>query len=148
MIHQTPSGKRIEHLISEVLRLDNAIADLANQHCTETIKPSHIQKEFEDARRDALEEAEHLIAHNRTRLDEVSVFKIKKPVSKKKVREYWYTAWGVGKKSRNIYLGSCQNMDVQAALQKARRLKAEALGLHCPLQVTGIDLLDISANVL
>jgi hypothetical protein len=123
MIHQTPAGKRIELLVAEVQRLDNALANLANQHGLEAI-------ELEDAKEKALEEVEDLIASSKARLDAVSVFKIEKAVRKKKVRGYWYTAWRTGKKSCTIYLGSCQNMDAQAALDKARRLKAEALGLE------------------
>jgi hypothetical protein len=130
MIHQTPAGKRIVLLVAEVQRLDNALANLANQHGLEAIELNLIQEELEDAKEKALEEAEDLIASSKARLDAVSVFKIEKAVKKKEVRGYWYTAWRTGKKSCTIYLGSCQNMDAQAALDKARRLKAEALGLE------------------
>ncbi len=42
------------------------------------------------------------------------------------------TGWPPGEKAgkvRNVHLGSCRKVDHKTALQKARKLKAEALGL-------------------
>ena len=41
---------------------------------------------------------------------------------------YWMATWREGGKVRNVHLGSCKKLDADAALQKARALKREALG--------------------
>jgi len=38
-------------------------------------------------------------------------------------------SWREGGKVRNVHLGSCKKVDHEAALQKARKMKAGALGL-------------------
>jgi len=38
-------------------------------------------------------------------------------------------AWGEGDKTRNVHLGGTRKMDAEAARHKARRIKAEALGM-------------------
>jgi hypothetical protein len=38
-------------------------------------------------------------------------------------------SWREGGKVRNVHLGSCKKVDHETALQKARKLKAEALGI-------------------
>jgi len=42
---------------------------------------------------------------------------------------YWMATWREGNKVRNVHLGSCRKISREAALQKARVMKAEALGL-------------------
>ena len=42
---------------------------------------------------------------------------------------YWIASWREGGKVRNVHLGSCKKVDHEAALQKARKMKAGALGL-------------------
>jgi len=37
--------------------------------------------------------------------------------------------WREGDKTRNVHLGSCAKIDEEAALQIARKMKAEALAL-------------------
>jgi len=43
---------------------------------------------------------------------------------------YWMASWRVGEKVRNVHLGSCRKVDHETALQKARKAKAEALGIR------------------
>ena len=43
---------------------------------------------------------------------------------------YWMASWREGNKVRNVHLGSVKNIDAEAARQKARELKATALGLQ------------------
>jgi hypothetical protein len=51
--------------------------------------------------------------------------------TKKGSRTYAYgmATWREGDKTRNVHLGSCSMMNEGAALQKAKKLKAEALAL-------------------
>jgi hypothetical protein len=38
-------------------------------------------------------------------------------------------SWREGDRVRNVHLGSCAKMDAEASMQKARKMKAEALGI-------------------
>jgi len=51
--------------------------------------------------------------------------------TKKGIRtyHYWMANWREGGKVRNVHLGSCEKMSQSEALQKARKLKAEALAI-------------------
>ena len=40
---------------------------------------------------------------------------------------YWMASWREGDRTRNVHLGSCKKMDAEEALQKARKMKAEAI---------------------
>jgi hypothetical protein len=42
---------------------------------------------------------------------------------------YWMATWGEGSPTRNVHLGSCASMDADAALQKAKAMKAEIMGM-------------------
>ena len=39
-------------------------------------------------------------------------------------------SWREGDKVRNVHLGSCRKMDARAAKLKAKKMKADALGLR------------------
>ena len=60
-------------------------------------------------------------------------------------REYlkWICYWREGGRVTKTYLGSCTKMDRHQALEKARDLKAKALGLYLitkpPVFVTGLE---------
>ena len=41
-----------------------------------------------------------------------------------------YKTWWEGDKVRKRYLGSCKKLDADAALEKARKMMAEALGVE------------------
>ncbi len=43
---------------------------------------------------------------------------------------YWMASWREGDKVQNVHIGSSRKMDAEAAREKARKLKAEALGLR------------------
>ncbi len=69
----------------------------------------------------------------KARLEDLSVCQetLIKATQKGELREYfrWVCYWRQGGKLRKIYLGSCNKMGQHEALAKAKRLKAEALGL-------------------
>jgi hypothetical protein len=44
-----------------------------------------------------------------------------------KTYSYWMASWREDGKTRNVHLGSARKMDGEAASQKARKRKAEAL---------------------
>ncbi len=42
----------------------------------------------------------------------------------------WLASWGSGKETKTLYLGSVNKMSQAEALQRARRLKSEAMGVE------------------
>jgi hypothetical protein len=47
-----------------------------------------------------------------------------------KAYTYWMASWRECDKTRNVHLGSTRKMDAEQARQKARAMKAEALGMR------------------
>ena len=83
------------------------------------------------------EEADRLRAEaealrDRARLEDVSIWVMEKVKrTKKSSRTCYYLDGhlGEGSPTRNVHLGSCARMDADAALQKAKAIKAEAPGM-------------------
>jgi len=76
------------------------------------------------------EEAEALKAM--ARLEDLTVREeALKKQTKKGERTYyrWVASWREGGRCRHVYLGSCKKMSQAEALQKARAMKAKALGV-------------------
>jgi len=55
--------------------------------------------------------------------------KIKSTKKGSRAYYYWISTWREGSRTRNVHLGSCAMMDAEATLQKAKAMKAEALGV-------------------
>jgi len=66
------------------------------------------------------------------RLEDLSLWVMKKAKTTKKGKTtygYWMASWREGDRVRNVHLGSCAKMDQEVAIQKAREMKADALGI-------------------
>jgi hypothetical protein len=66
-------------------------------------------------------------------LEALTVYKgdvVKKTKEGEATYTCWFASWREGGKVKNVHLGSTKNMDEAAAMAKARKLKAEALGLE------------------
>ena len=66
------------------------------------------------------------------RLEDLSVWVMETAKTTKKGKTtygYWMASWREGDRVRNVHLGSCAKMDTEAARQKAKKMKAEALGI-------------------
>ena len=66
------------------------------------------------------------------RLEDLHIWEMKKEKDTKKgvkTYSYWMASWREGGRVRHVYLGSCRKISQEVALQKARGIKAEALGL-------------------
>jgi len=66
------------------------------------------------------------------RLEDLHLWQMEKTKSTKKGSQsyfYWMASWREGGKVRNVHLGSCKKMDGETALQKAKAMKATALGI-------------------
>jgi hypothetical protein len=56
--------------------------------------------------------------------------KVKQSRKGSKTYTYWMASWREDGKTRNVHLGSARKMDAEAARQRARKMKAEALGIQ------------------
>jgi hypothetical protein len=66
------------------------------------------------------------------RLEDLHIWQMEKVKTTKKGKMtygYWMASWRVGDKVSNVHLGSCAKVDREAAMQKVRKIKEEALGL-------------------
>jgi len=67
------------------------------------------------------------------RLEDLHVWEMKKEKDTKRgvrIYSYWMASWRKSGRVRHAYLGSCRKISREAAMQKARKMKAEALGLN------------------
>ena len=70
---------------------------------------------------------------DKTRLEDLHIWQMKKVkrTTKKDTRTYayWMASWREGHEVRNVHLGSTKNIDAATARERARKIKAESLGL-------------------
>lgn len=70
----------------------------------------------------------HTTTDNRKRLEDLHPWVMAK-IKGNKTYHYWMASWREGSKVRNVHLGSCKKLSQNEALQKAQKMKAEALGI-------------------
>lgn len=127
MVHRTPTRDKIKQLSAKARELEDMHVALSRKHGAETLDLKALKKQLDEDKNRI--KAEVLALKPLARLEDLSIFKVKKQVQKNKFLFYWFAAWMMGNKAHNAYLGSCIKMDAETAMQKARKLKAEALGL-------------------
>ncbi|MDI9416990.1 MAG: hypothetical protein QM438_04485 [Euryarchaeota archaeon] len=128
-MHKTDAGERRKTLKREALELgrDSTIMRKAAK-----ILPDARQKAQELAGHADMLKAEAEDLKGAARLEDLHLWKMEKVKTTKKGSQsyfYWMTSWREGGKVRHVHLGSCRKVDHETALQKARKLKAEALGI-------------------
>ena len=128
-MHKTDAGERRKTLKREALELgrDSTIMRKAAK-----ILPDARQKAQELAGHADMLKAEAEDLKGAARLEDLHLWQMEKVKSTKKgskTYHYWMASWREGDKVRNVHLGSCKKVDHEAALQKARKMKAEALGI-------------------
>ncbi|MDH7597793.1 MAG: hypothetical protein QHG98_08695 [Methanothrix sp.] len=69
------------------------------------------------------------LLEKRARLEDLSVRNVAL-LKGKKTYWRWITSWREGSKIRTVYLGSCNKITKERALEKARKMKAQALGIE------------------
>jgi hypothetical protein len=127
-MHKTKAGERRKTLKRESLELVRDAKVLQKAAKTLPEARQEAQRLQKDADK-ALEEPEALKLQ--ARLEDLTVWEMEKTKSTKKGTKtytYWMVSWREGEKVRNVHLGSSRKMDAEEALQKARKMKAEALG--------------------
>jgi hypothetical protein len=126
-MHRTPSGDRrqaLQRTARELARDARALQKAARAPAARR-EAERLQGEAEAA----LAEAEALKLQ--ARLEDLTVWemeKVKQSRKGSKTYTYWMASWREGSKTRNVHLGSARKMDAEEARQKARAMKAEALG--------------------
>ena len=129
-MHKTRVGEKRKSLKKQAAELTNDAK--AASKASRIMPNAQIEaQKLLDAANDLLKEAEAMKLQER--LEDLTVYQINKDKETKKGTKtytYWMASWREGNKVRNVHLGSSRKMDAEAAKQKAKKLKAEALGLH------------------
>ena len=125
MVHDTPARRKARELKAVARELEQEAVILAGIREIEEIGAIKAirAKELKAAAKDL-----NLSA----RLEDVSVRQnpLTKPTKKgDRIYYRWLCSWQEGDKTVTKYLGSCKKMIKAEALRKARKLKAEALGI-------------------
>jgi len=126
MVHTTAARKEAKGLkerAQELVKESRALESIENATSLAEEKGTEAARLQEQAR-----ELEQM-----ARLEDINVWVdsiLKQIKGGEKKYGRWMAGWREGDKVRKVYLGSCRKMTQAEALQKARKMKAEALGLH------------------
>jgi len=126
IVYETTRGEEIKALRDEARKLRDEAAKL---RAIRGLEPAAREREAEVARLEA--EAEDL--WDAARLEALTVYlgQVEKITAKgPKTYQYYFASWKMGDKVVNKYIGSPRKMTREAATAKARKLKAEALGVR------------------
>ena len=125
MVHNTASRAKVRE------RRNKANALEAEAHTLESIEGFESESEARQKKAmETTEEAEKLA--ELARIEDVHVYEDENIVETKKgPKSYprWRASWREGGKIRNVSLGSVKKHSREEATEKARKLKAEALGI-------------------
>jgi len=128
-MHKTEAGEKRKALKREAQELASKAKTMEKvAGITPIVKPKAKELQVKADKAQAQAEALKLEA----RLEDLSIWVQKKVKSSKKgpkTYSYYMASWREGDKVKNVYLGPSQKLSRDAALQKARALKREALGL-------------------
>ena len=128
-MHKTEAGEKRRALKAEARELERDAR--AAMKAAEILPDARREARRMEGRADELKaEAEAL--EGAARLEDLTLWQMEKAKTIKKGSKtylYWMASWREGGKVRNVYLGSCRKMDHETALQKARKLKSEALAI-------------------
>ena len=128
-MHKTASGERRRALQKEAQRLkrEGKLVEKAAQSRPSLLTDvATILAMAENALLDAQD------LKDSARLEDLHIWEMKKEKDTKKgVRTYSYrmASWRESGRVRHAYLGSCRKISQEAAMQKARKMKSEALDL-------------------
>ena len=128
-MHKTAAGEKRKALNTEALELER---DASMAMKAAEILPDAKGKALEMVSRAGELKAEAEDLKGAARLEDLQIWEQRKVKDTKKGAKtylYWMASWREGDKVRNVHLGSCKKVDHETALQKARKLKAEAIGI-------------------
>lgn len=126
VLHMTPSRRRAGELKAEAEWFEREARILSRVPKMEPAVKVRMQTAGDYRARAALLEL-------KARLEDLSVRRapvVKQTASGRKTYWRWLASWREGSKIRTVYLGSCNRLSEDQALEKARRMKAKALGIE------------------
>jgi hypothetical protein len=127
-MHKTTAGEKRKALKAEALEL--AKDTKAAMKAAKILPDARAKaRELEGQADELMAEAEAL--RGAARLEDLHIWQMEKVKTTKKGKTtygYWMASWRESDRVRNVHLGSCAKVDRDAAKQKARKMKAEALG--------------------
>jgi len=128
-MHKTTTSERMKSLKAEARELERDAR--AAMQAAEVLPDARPRARELTSHADMLKaEAEAL--KGAARLEDLHLWQMEKSKTTKKGTQsylYWMASWREGGKVRHVHLGSCRKVDRETALQKARKVKAGALGL-------------------
>ena len=128
-MHKTAAGEERKALKTEALELERDAR--AAMKAAEILPDARREARRIEGRADELKAvAEDL--KGAARLEDLHLWQMEKAKTTKKGSKtylYWMASWREGGKVRNVHLGSCKKVDRETALQKARKMKTEAIGV-------------------
>jgi hypothetical protein len=128
-MHKTTASERMKAMKTEARDLER---DARAAMKAAEILPDARGKALEMVSRADELKAEAEALKGAARLEDLHLWQMEKIKTTKKGSKtylYWMASWREGGKVRHVHLGSCRKVDAETALQKARKLKREALGL-------------------
>jgi hypothetical protein len=129
-MHKTTTGEKRKALKAEALEL--ARDAKAAMRASKILPEARAKARTLEGQANSLNaEAEAL--RGAARLEDLTVWVMEKVKTTKKGKTtygYWMASWREGDRVRNVHLGSCAKVDREAARKKARKMKAEALGMQ------------------
>ena len=123
-MHKTTAGEKRKALREEALELARDAKAAMKADAMEKARALEGQADSLKAEAEAMEGA--------ARLEDINLWQMAKSKTTKKGDQtylYWMASWREAGKVRHVHLGSCRKVDREIALQKARKMKAGALGL-------------------
>ena len=128
-MHKTTTSERMKALRGEALELE--------KDASMAMKAAEVLPDARPRARELTSHADMLKAEaealkGAARLEDINLWQMEKEKTTKKGSKtyiYWMASWREGGKVRHVHLGSCRKVDRETALQKARKVKAGALGL-------------------
>ena len=142
-MHKTTAGEKRKALREEALELARDAKAAMKADAMEKARALEGQADSLKAEAEAMEGA--------ARLEDINLWQMAKEKTTKKGDQtylYWMASWREGGKVRNVHQGSFAKVDREAAMQKARKMKADALGclglvllyFSCCLNIIKLDL--------
>jgi len=128
-MHKTVAGEKRQFLLKEAQRLKREGKLVEKSARSRPGLLTDVATIFAMAE-NALLDAQNL--KDSARLEDLHIWEMKKEKDTKrgvKTYSYWMASWRESGRVRHAYLGSCRKISREAAMQKARGMKAEALGL-------------------
>lgn len=122
-MHTTPTRAKIKTLKTDIQQYEKDTRLLAR---IPEMKPAVRERQGEIDR--LKDEVTALEASGKARIEDLHAWEMQKDKGKK-TYTYWMASWREGGKVHNVHLGSTRKLSKEKALEKAKSLKAEALGI-------------------